>query len=119
MAKRAAILGTVIRIVLIHILARTFFHRCGEISLTFGTFRILSTSAADIKIKYVLIMKRYNAPPSIRGFPAAMEYPHVQSGGMSAVAMATPGMILLALSCLVCPTIPAMPPADATSTSKK
>ena len=42
----------------------------------------------------------------------------MQSGGISAVAIATPGMILFALSLFVCPTIPAMPPADAIITSK-
>ena len=73
MANNAAILGAVIRIVLIHILARTLFHRCGEMFRTFGTLRMLSTSAPDMKIKYVLIMKRYRAPPSIRRFPVAME----------------------------------------------
>ena len=42
-----------------------------------------------------------------------------QSGGISAVAIATPGMMLLDLSCRVCPTMPAIPPDKAIITSKK
>ena len=52
-------------------------------------------------------------------YAAVRAYPQVQSGGISAVAIATPGMILLDLSFLVCPTIPATPPEIAMMTSKK
>ncbi len=47
----------------------------------------------------------------------ARPYPTVQSGGMSAVAIATPGMTLLAFF-LVLPMPPAMPPKSAMSTSQ-
>ena len=50
-------------------------------------------------------------------FPLASPYPAVHSGGMSAVAIATPG-ITLSKVLRVCPIIPANPPNIAMNTSK-
>ncbi len=47
----------------------------------------------------------------------ANPYPAVQRGGMRAVAMATPGITVDVRSFLDCATMPAKPPAVATSTS--
>ena len=69
-------------------------------------------------MKYALMIKRYPAPKSMSHLPFAIEYPQVHSGGISAVAIATPGITVFALSSLVCPMIPAIPPKNAMSTSK-
>ena len=69
-------------------------------------------------MKYELRINRYPAPRSISNLPFAIEYPQVHNGGIRAVAIATPGITVFALSSLVCPMIPASPPKNATSTSK-
>ena len=71
------------------------------------------------KMKYAFMMNRYPAPRSISHLPFAIENPQVQSGGIKAVAIATPGITVFVLSSLVCPMIPAIPPKNAISTSKK
>ena len=106
------------RIVVIIILKRRRFHSFGVNSLIFGIFKTLKIMPADMKMKYVLMMNRYPAPRSMSHLPFAMEYPQVHNGGISAVAIATPGITVFALSCLVCPMIPASPPKKAMSTSK-
>ena len=70
-------------------------------------------------MKYALMINRYPAPINISHLPFAIEYPQVHSGGIRAVAIATPGITLLTLSSLVCPIIPASPPKKAMRTSKK
>ena len=57
------------------------------------------------------------APAKKIKLPLAIPYPAVQSGGIKAVAIATPG-IALPLIFLVTATIPAPPPKIATRTSK-
>lgn len=49
--------------------------------------------------------------------PVASPKPAVQSGGISAVAIATPGMTVELRSLRDCATIPARPPKKAISTS--
>ena len=67
--------------------------------------------------------KYYDAKKVIMGktmeehLPFAMAYPQVHNGGIRAVAIATPGITVFALSILVCPMIPASPPKNAISTS--
>ena len=72
----------------------------------------------DTMMKNMLMRNRNPAPNSMFHFPLAIEYPHVHSGGMSAVAMATPGITLLVVSLRVVATAPAKPPAVAMRTSQ-
>ena len=71
------------------------------------------------KMKYAFMMNRYPAPRSMSHLPFAIENPQVQSGGIKAVAIATPGITVFVLSSLVCPMIPAIPPKNANRTKKK
>ncbi len=60
---------------------------------------------------------KYDAPIIYSRFPVAIEYPTVQTGGIRAVAMATPGTMLLA-SFFRAPIMPANPPTNAITTSQ-
>lgn len=106
-------------IVFLIILKRRFFHSLSVNSLVFGIFKRLKIMHADKKMKYAFRINRYPAPRSMSHLPFAIEYPQVHSGGIRAVAIATPGITVVVLSCLVCPMIPAIPPKKAMSTSKK
>ena len=112
-------LGSIIIIVFRIIRKRRIFHSFLVNSLTFGIFKTLKISPEDRKMKYALMINRYPAPINISHLPFAIEYPQVHSGGIRAVAIATPGITLLTLSSLVCPIIPASPPKKAMRTSKK
>ena len=81
-----------------------------------GVPKILNTKNADRAIKKAFIKNKYIAPKKKSTCPPAIPYPAVQSGGINAVAMATPGITLL-FSVLVLPIAPAMPPAKAIKTS--
>ena len=81
-----------------------------------GVPKILNTKNADRAIKKAFIKNKYIAPKKKSRLPPAIPYPAVQSGGINAVAMATPGITLL-FSVLVLPIAPAMPPAKAIKTS--
>jgi len=118
MEYSAIILGSAMMIVLRSILRRILLHCLSVNSLVFGILRTLRMRPADRKMKYELMINRYPAPRSISNLPFAIEYPQVHSGGMRAVAIATPGITVFALSCLVCPMIPASPPKKAMRTSK-
>ena len=111
-------LGMAMMIVFLTILKRCLLHCFSVNSLVFGIFKALKIMLADRKMKYALSMNRYPAPRSMSHLPLAMEYPHVHRGGISAVAIATPGITVLVLSILVCPMIPASPPKKAMRTSK-
>lgn len=68
---------------------------CSVSSLVLGILRIQSIIAEARKIKYAFTINKYAAQLSIFQFAVAIEYPQVQSGGINAVAMATPGIMLL------------------------
>lgn len=61
-------------------------------------------------------MYRYIAPAKKEILPIASPYPAVQSGGIRAVAMATPGIGLPLLTRVIAMT-PTSPPKKAISTS--
>ena len=105
-------------IVFLTILKRRFLHSFTVSSLVLGNFKMLMIIDAERKMKYELRINRYPAPRSISNLPFAIEYPQVHNGGIRAVAIATSGITVFALSSLVCPMIPASPPKNATSTSK-
>lgn len=67
-------------------------------------------------MKTQLMAKRYRAPRKNCMLPLASPNPAVQSGGMRAVAMATPE-ITVPFSFLHCSNMPAAPPNNAISTS--
>ncbi len=70
-------------------------------------------------MKYELRINRYSAPINMSNLPLAIEYPQVHRGGISAVAIATPGTTVPNFYSLVCPMIPVNLPKKAMSTSKK
>ena len=76
----------------------------------------MNTKNADRAIKKAFIKNKYIAPKKKSALPPAIPYPAVQSGGINAVAMATPGITLF-FSVLVLPIAPAIPPAKAIKTS--
>ena len=106
-------------IVFLTIRKRCLFHCFSVSSVVLGILKTDRIMLAERKMKYALIMKRYPAPRSMSHRALAIENPQVHSGGISAVAIATPGITVFALSILVCPMIPASPPKKAISTSKK
>ena len=77
----------------------------------------ISANIWVIIIKLQLMENKYDAPIIYLRFPAAIEYPTVQTGGIRAVAIATPGTMLLA-SFFRAPIIPAKPPTNAITTSQ-
>ena len=105
-------------IVFLTILKRCLLHSFSVSSFVFGIFKTLKIMLAERKMKYALRINRYPAPRSMSHLQFAIAYPQVQSGGISAVAIATPGITVFVLSILVCPMIPAIPPKNAISTSK-
>ena len=64
----------------------------------------------------LLMTNRYRAPIKCAMLPQASPYPAVHSGGINAVAMATPE-ITVPFSFLQSSRIPAKPPKEAISTS--
>jgi hypothetical protein len=64
------------------------------------------------------MLNKYSAPPTHNQLPCAREYPAVHSGGMSAVAIATPGTTFEKLR-RVSAMIPAQPPKKAINTSQR
>ena len=69
-------------------------------------------------INMVLIRYRYKAPAAKSQFPVPKPNPTVQSGGIKAVAIATPGITLpVRWLRLLNATIPAKPPHKAIPTS--
>ena len=81
-----------------------------------GSFNSLITIIEVKHIKNPFIKNKYNAPKKNFNWRVARPYPAVQSGGINAVAIATPG-ITLPFSFLVKPIIPAKPPQIAIKTS--
>ena len=71
-------------------------------------------------INTLLIRYKYKAPNKNMDCPVATPYPAVQSGGIRAVAMATPGTIVIAAFLLLeaLAIIPARPPKKAIKISK-
>ena len=84
-----------------------------------GIFKTLNIRLAERNMKYELRINRYPAPINMSNLPLAIEYPQVHRGGISAVAIATPGTTVPNFSSLVCPMIPVNLPKKAMSTSKK
>ena len=74
-----------------------------------GNFNKRHTIKTAKAIKTVLMVNKYRAPKKKFHCRVANPYPAVQIGGISAVAMATPG-ITLPLNLLLTATIPAKPP---------
>lgn len=119
MKKTAMILGMIMIKVFLIILKRRFFHFFSVNSFILGIFKTLNIRLAERNMKYELRINRYPAPINMSNLPLAIEYPQVHRGGISAVAIATPGTTVPNFSSLVCPMIPANPPKKAMSTSKK
>jgi len=71
-----------------------------------------NTTVAANAIVTEFVRKRRVAPPAISHLPIAMPIPTVLSGGMSAVAMATPGRVADSLGCVIAYAA-AIPPASA------
>lgn len=67
--------------------------------------------------EYRVDEKEVERPEEKPDLPVARPKPAVQRGGISAVAIATPGITVEVRSCRVCATIPARPPNNAISTS--
>ena len=68
-------------------------------------------------MKMTFMKNRYAAPKKYVSCRVARPNPAVQSGGISAVAIATPAITVDVLSLRVCATMPAAPPKNAMSTS--
>ena len=83
---------------------------------TIGKRRYFITSTEARAMKILLIRKRYRAPATKVHCQFAIPYPTVQSGGIRAVAIATPESTV-PFSFLVFSNIPAVPPKKAISTS--
>ena len=81
-----------------------------------GNLRYLTVRKVAIAMKILLMKNRYIAPAKYFRLPEASPKPAVQSGGMSAVAMATPE-ITVPLSLRLISMMPAKPPKSAISTS--
>ena len=94
-----------------------------SLSLSTNTFlgkRITSVTPMNVarEMKIVFIRYRYRAPRAKSQLPVPIPNPTVQSGGIKAVAMATPGMTLpMRWLRLLRATIPASPPHSAMPTS--
>lgn len=81
-----------------------------------GYLRYLTIVKVEMQINTQLIAYKNNAPKKNLKFPVAKPKPAVHSGGINAVAMATPG-IGLPFSTRVIAITPTKPPKKAISTS--
>ena len=88
-------------IVFLTIRKRCLFHCFSVSSVVLGILKTDRIMLAERKMKYALIMKRYPAPRSMSHRALAIENPQVHSGGISAVAIATPGITVFALSIFI------------------
>jgi len=70
------------------------------------------TTVAAKAIVTAFVRKRSVAPPAISHLPIAIPIPIVLKGGISAVAMATPGRVADSLGCVIAYAA-AIPPASA------
>ncbi len=116
MLKAENILGiiTIIDAIIINFL--TFFCFSSHMFILVGIFKAFVTISVDIVIKKQFIKNKYPAPKNMSYCLVASPYPAVQRGGISAVAIATPGITLLGLLRVI-PIIPAVPPTNAIITS--
>lgn len=93
--------GIMIKTTFLIIFECSIFHCFAVNPLTFGTSRIERTTAEEAKMKYMLMRSKNADLYSIVHWAFASEYPIVQIGGISAVAIATPGITFENFSSLV------------------
>jgi len=85
---------------------------------TNGNLKNFETKNVVKAIKIVLIVNKYMAPPKILKSQTAKPYPAVQSGGIKAVAIATPEITVIIVPRFALAMIRANPPKIAIRTSK-
>lgn len=95
----------------------TFLCLLGSAKLLTGNLRYLTVINVDRAINTQLIKNKYKAPKKYDKEPVANPNPAVQSGGIMAVAIATPGNTV-PLFFFVISKMPAKPPNSAIRTSK-